>query len=310
MPAGPLEAQTRRHTPTNGNIRKMNTNLCKNKAGLNRAIFWGGIGLSLLGVLIAGCSGGKPDKIIIRGSNTFGEELAPRLIAEYRKEHPNVVFDTEFKGSTYGFGALMVGRCDIGASSREVTTNELDMARSRDVAFNEYPIGTYSVAVIVNAGNPVGNLTVDQVRDIFTGAVQNWKDVGGPDAPIHLHIRDPISGTYLGFLELAMEKKPYALGVKAHTNYVDIVRAIAADANSIGYSSTELATGAGVKPVAIDSIAPTPDAVNKGRYPYARVIRLYTDKANESAATKEFIELIQSPRGQKVLDEMGFVPRQ
>jgi phosphate transport system substrate-binding protein len=264
----------------------------------------------LFGVIFAGCSGGKAEKITIRGSNTVGEELAPRLIAEFRKTHPNVAFDLEFKGSIYGFGALMVGRCDIAAASREVTTNELDMARSRDIAFNEYIIGSYSVAVIVNAANPVGNLTVDQVRDIFTGAIQNWKDVGGPEAPIHLHIRDPISGTYLGFLELAMDKKPYALGVKTHTNYVDIVREVGRDANSIGYASIELATSAGVKPVSIGGVAPTADAVNKGQFPYARVLRLYTDKARESSAAMDFIRFVQSDQGRKIMDEMGFVPRQ
>lgn len=271
--------------------------------------FWNGIGLILAGAAIGGCSGGKADKIVIRGSNTVGEELAPRLIAEYKKEHPGITFDLEFKGSTYGFGALMVGRCDIAAASREVSTNELDMARSRDVAFNEYVIGSYSVAVIVNAANPVASLTAEQVRDIFTGAIQNWKDVGGPDAAIHLHIRDPISGTYLGFQELGMEKKAYALGVKTHTNYLNIVRAVGKDANSIGYSSTELATSAGIKPVSIGGVAPTPAAVVKGQYPYTRVLRFYTDKAKETAAAKQFIELVLSPRGQKIVDDMGFVPR-
>lgn len=266
--------------------------------------------LILLGVVVAGCIGGKADKVTIRGSNTIGEELAPRLIAEYKKEHPTVAFDLEFKGSTYGFGALMVSRCDIAAASRTASANELDMARSRDVAFNEYIIGEYSVAVVVNADNPVANLTTDQVRDIFTGAIQNWKDVGGPDAPIHLHIRDPISGTYLGFQELAMEKKPYALGVKTFTNYTEIVHAVGNDVNGIGYSSINLAKSAGVKAVSIGGVAPDAAAVNKGQYPYARVLRLYTDKARESQAATEFIQLVQSERGQKILAEMGFVPRQ
>jgi len=270
---------------------------------------WIGTGFVLTAVTIAGCSGGKPDKIVIRGSNTVGEELAPRLIAEFKKEHPNVEFDLEFKGSTYGFGALMVGRCDIAAASRPVSTNELDMARSRDIVFNEYIIGSYSVAVVVNAANPIVNLTAQQVRDIFTGTIQNWKDVGGSDVPILLHIRDPISGTYLGFQELAMERKAYALGVKTHTNYLNIVQAVAKDANSIGYSSTELATSGGVKPVSIDGVAPSPAAVVKGQYPYARVLRFYTDKAHESSVAKQFIELVESARGQKIVDEMGVVPR-
>ena len=136
------------------------------------------LGLILLSAVIAGCSGGKPEKIVMLGSNTIGEELAPRLVAEYKKDHPDVAFETEFKGTTYGLGALMVGRCDIAAASREATTNEIELARARSIEFNDHVIGAYDVAVIVNASSPVSNLTRDQVRDLFIGTVQNWKDVG------------------------------------------------------------------------------------------------------------------------------------
>jgi phosphate transport system substrate-binding protein len=265
-------------------------------------------GVVLLGVMvIVGCSR-QTEKVIIRGSNTLGEELAPRLIAEYQKEHPEITFDLEFKGTTYGLGALMVDRCHLAAASREVTTNELGLAKDREIALKAYVVGSYSVAVIVNAENPVGNLTPDQVRDIFTGTIQNWKDAGGPDAPIHLNIRDPISGTYLGFQELAMERKPYALNVKAFTNYLGIVQAVERDKNGIGYSSVELATQAGVKPVSIAGIAPTAAAVEKGNYPYSRLLRFYTVETKEFPAAVEFVQFVQSDRGQKILDEMGFVP--
>jgi phosphate transport system substrate-binding protein len=261
----------------------------------------------VLSVVVAGC--GKPEKIAIRGSNTFGEELAPRLIAEYRKEHPTVVFDTEYKGTTYGMGALMVERCDIAAASRPVSTNELQLAKDRDIEFNDHVIGAYSVAVIVNAGSPIGNLTRDQVRDIFTGAVINWKEVGGPDAPIHLCSRDEISGTHLGFRELAMENKPYALGLKAFTNYLGIIQKVAPDANGIGYASIDLVSKNGIKAVSIEGVAPTIASVNGGRYPYARVLHLYTDTKKESPTTRDFVQFVQSKRGQEILTQMGFVPR-
>jgi len=267
------------------------------------------IALIALVALITGCSGGKSEKIVILGSNTIGEELAPRLIAEYKKEHPSVVFETEFKGTTYGLGALMVGRCDIAAASRPATTNEFELAKDRNVEFNDCVIGAYDVAVIVNSGNPISDLTKDQVRGLFTGTLQNWKDVGGPDAPVVLYIRHPISGTYLGFRELAMENKPYALHVKTHTNYTDLVQAVAQDANGIGYTAISLIDKTGVKPVAIAGIYPTVEAVKKGQYPYARVLRLYTDKATETPATREFIEFVQSERGQAIVNQMGFAPR-
>jgi phosphate transport system substrate-binding protein len=275
--------------------------------GFRRITLVGSLGLMVLGVVVAGC--GKPGKIIIRGSNTFGEELAPRLIAEYQKEHPKVVFDTEYKGTSYGMGALMVERCDIAAASRPVSTNELQLAKDRDMEFNDHVIGAYCVAVVVNAGSPIGNLTRDQVRDIFTGAVTNWKEVGGPDAPIHLCSRDEISGTHLGFRELAMENKPYALGLKAFTNYLGIIQKVAQDANGIGYASIDLVGKDEVKAVSIEGVAPTIASVNGGQYPYARVLHLYTDTTKETAATRDFVQFVQSKRGQEILTQMGFVPR-
>ena len=106
-----------------------------------------------------------------------------------------------------------------------------------------------------------------------------------------------------------MEKKPYALGVKTHTNYVEIVNAVGGDAQGIGYSSIELAKSANVKAVSIGGITPDAAAVKQGQYPYARVLRLYTDKTRENRAAMDFIQLVQSERGQKILAEMGFVPR-
>ena len=263
----------------------------------------------LLSAVAAGCSKGKPEKIVILGSNTIGEELAPQLVAEYKKEHPSVAFELEFKGTTYGMGALIVGRCDIAAASRDASTNEVELARDRGVTFNDHVIGSYDVAVIVKASNPIANLTREQVRDLFTGAVQNWKDVGGPDAPVHLYSRHPISGTHLGFRELAMENKPYALHLKTYTNYMGLVQAVAQDENGIGYSTIVLANSPGVKPVSIGGVAPTIASVNKGQYPYARTLRLYTDKANETPSARSFVEFVQSARGQAIMAQMGFAPR-
>jgi phosphate transport system substrate-binding protein len=287
----------------------MNTTFCNARVAVQNTCLLKAAGLIALAVFLAGCPAAKKAKVVIRGSNTFGEELAPRLIAEYGKEHPAVTFDLEFKGTLYGLGALLNSRCDLAAASREASLNELGLARDRGVEFNDHVIGAYAVAVIVNAGNPLQNLTQDQVRDLFTGAARNWKDVGGKDAPVHLYIRDPISGTYLGFRELAMENKPYALGPKAFTNYTGIVRAVAQDANGIGYAGIDPVKKDGVKSLSIAGVAPTVFSVNKGQYPYARILRLYTAKANEASEALDFIQFVQSATGQNVLDQMGFVPR-
>jgi phosphate transport system substrate-binding protein len=258
---------------------------------------------------------GNPDdpnasgKIIIKGSNTIGEELAPRLIAAFNKDHPKISVELESRGTDSGMDALMAGQCDIAAASRVVTTGELDRARSNHVELQMHSIGSYAIAVVVSAKNSVTNLSRDEVKGIFTGSIQNWKVVGGPDAPIHLYVRDKISGTYLGFRELAMDNQEYATPAKAFTNYTQIVEATAADPAGIGYASLDLVKNAGVKGIPIRGTAPDTLAVEEGRYPFARLLRLYTNKAKESAATMSFIGFVQSDAGQQILKEAGFIPR-
>ncbi|MBE0541510.1 MAG: phosphate ABC transporter substrate-binding protein [Verrucomicrobia bacterium] len=279
-------------------------------------VWVGNLLLLVLGILLTGCPAGTSSrgpalkgKIAIKGSNTIGEELAPRLIEEYRKDQPEVTFELESKGTGSGFAALLASECDIAAASRVASQDELTQARNQGVELNLHTIGSYSVAVIVNAGNPVSNLSRDQVRDIFTGKVRNWQELGGAAIPIRLFIRDAISGTPLGFQELAMENQPYATDASAFTNYAGIEAAVAKDAGGIGYVGLDLAKLAGVNAVSIRGVPPTAVTVNEGQYPIARVLRLYTNKTNESPVTLDFIRFVQSPRGQKILADMGFVPR-
>jgi phosphate transport system substrate-binding protein len=250
------------------------------------------------------------NKIVIKGSNTVGEELGPRLIAEYKREHPEVTVELESKGTGSGFFALTKGLCNIGAASRSMTKAEQEAAQASGTDLKDNVIGSYSVAVIVNAGSPIHDLTHQQVADIFAGAVQNWKDVGGPDAPIQRYVRSSISGTALGFQELAMDNKTYATNnTTALTNYTGIAEAVAKDPNGIGYGTIQMAAGPGVKGISIGGIAPTLASVKDGKYPYARVLHLYTSKATEAPKALEFVEFAQSAKGQQIVDEMGFVPR-
>lgn len=266
--------------------------------------------------LIGGCSqqsatdnpAANKDEVVIRGSNTVGEELAPRLVQEYSKSHPDVKFDTEFKGSSYGLGALMVDRCDVAATSRLVTTDDVAFGKDRNVDFVDHLIGSYSVAVIVNAKNPASDLTKQQVKDIFTGKIKNWSEVGGPDAAINLYIRNPVSGTHLGFQELALGTNAYAQSSKTFTDYKSLVEAVANDPNGIGYSSFNTAKQGGAKMVSIDNITPNDQNVQKGTYPYARALHLYTNKNHEKKPALDFVNYVTSADGQKVLAEMDFVP--
>lgn len=263
----------------------------------------------VLAVCLGVCAASAQDKISIRGSNTIGEELAPRLVSEYKKDHKDAAFDLEFKGSGYGIGALMGSYCDIAGSSKPIAKEQEEIAQIRGVQFKEYILGTYTVAILVNAENPVSNLTSNQVQSLFTGKIKNWKDVGGADAPVHLLIRDPVSGTYLGFKELAMNFQDYGEHFQLFTNYLGIADAVAKDPNALGYAGLDLAQHAGTKAVSVDGVAPSAATVNGKKYPYARTLRFYTDGLKESAKAKDFISFVLAADGQKVLTQMGYAPK-
>jgi phosphate transport system substrate-binding protein len=114
-----------------------------------------------LGLLVPSVVGSVPgeQKIIIKESNTFGEELAPALIEQYRKQHPEIIIELESKGSGSGIAALLEGKCDIASTSRVLTEDEQRLARSRAIRMRDYFIGSYGVAVVVNKANPVSNLS-------------------------------------------------------------------------------------------------------------------------------------------------------
>jgi phosphate transport system substrate-binding protein len=245
--------------------------------------------------------------ITIKGAVTFGEVLGPALVEAYHKEFPQVPITIESKGSISGVRALLDHQCDIASSSRPVDEDASRLAQSRGIKLHEYIIGFYGIAVVVNKTNPVRRVTDRQVRDIFSGAITNWKAVGGNDAPIQVYSRDPIPG--LAFTELAMGGKPYTASAKTFPRYGEIVQAVKDDENGIGYSSLISPDETALTTLGINGIKLTARPVQDGEYPYSRTLRLVTEGYRESPQTNHFINFILSPAGQKVLARVGFIPR-
>lgn len=249
------------------------------------------------------------ETVSIKGSNTFGEELGPRLIADFTRTRPGWTVNLESVNTGFGIQALLDGACDIAAASRSLNEDEIRLARSRKINLRTHTIGYYGIAVIVHPDNPVRNLADHQVRDIFTGAISNWKAVGGRDAAIVVHAAGESSGTRAGFQELALERRPYRADAIAHDRYAGISAAVAADPNAIGYVALPHATAQSVRAVSINGIPPTSIAVADNLYPYARLLRFFTDTKRESKSAAEFIRYVRSAEGQNILEDAGFVRR-
>jgi phosphate transport system substrate-binding protein len=268
-------------------------------------------------VVMAGCKpqrGPTPEevgstKLVIKGSNTFGEELAPRLIEGFRQKYPNVSVELESRGTATGFAALLNGEADIAAASRPPSDDEMRLAKSLGFELDRHVTGFYGVAVIVNPENRVHGLSSRQLRDVFNGTIKNWKELGGADMPIQLCIRDAAAGTHLGFREIALQGDEYGAGATAFKDDQTLLESVRKEPNAIGYVSMSAAEQPGVTAVTINGVTPTALAVNEGQYPLARTLTLCTIKGREPPAATAFIRFVQSSAGQKILSEAGFVRR-
>lgn len=134
--------------------------------------------------IVAAVAAHAEDILSIRGSDTFGEELGPHLIAAFQEQEPSVEIELNRLGSASGIAALLEETCDIAVSSRLFNDDEQRIARSRGISLRSAIGGYYGVAVVVNAQNPIKNLSDRAIRNIFTGRIKNWKQVGGPTAPL------------------------------------------------------------------------------------------------------------------------------
>lgn len=263
--------------------------------------FFAGIGM------MAVAAAGAGETLSIQGSNTFGEELGPKLIAAFRERNPDLEISLEKQGSGSGIAALLDGACDIAASSRMINEDEQRLAKSRGIELKATAIGYYGVAVVVNAQNPLKNLTDRAVRDVFTGEATNWKQVRGRNQPIEVLIRDATGGTHLGFQELALERKPYAKSAREFASYLELAKGVAARPNAVGYVAMNLGGQDGLRAVSINGIPPNDFSVNEGLYPYVRTVWLYVRTNPADKTAQRFVRFVRSKAGQKIVEAVGFV---
>lgn len=248
-------------------------------------------------------------KITVKGSNTFGEDLGPALIEGFKETRPGIDVELVSISSGYGIAALLEGACDIASSSRSLNEDELRLVKSRRLRVEHHPVGYYGIAVVVQPNHPVKALSDYQVEGIFTGEITNWKEVGGPDLPIKLHIADANAGTYLGFRELAMSDRAYAENATPHLSYHELGEAVAKDQASIGYVSLNVMREQGLHGILVNGVHPSSIAVIEGLYPYARMVRLISRRGETSSDARAFIRFAQSSEGQNIVERIGFVPR-
>jgi phosphate transport system substrate-binding protein len=266
-----------------------------------KQLFIGLLGLSFTCVAV------RADTLVIKGSDTLGAKLVPQLAEEFKAQHAGTTFNIAAEGSTTGIAAIIDGTAQIGMSSRPTKPEEVATAKAKGVTFKETTVAYDGIAVIVNSANPAKSLTKKQVEQIFTGDVTDWSAVGGSGGRISVYTRNTSSGTYSEFKELAMKKRDYAPDSQKMAGNEQIAQEVGKNPNGVGYVGLAYTKASGIKVVAIENAMPSKESVLGKQYPYARPTFYYTN-GEPSGLAKQFVDFTVSDAGQKIVEQVGFVP--
>ncbi len=249
----------------------------------------------------------KADRLVVKGSDTLGAKLVPQLAEQFKVQHPGTTLDIAAEGSTTGIAAIIDGTAGIGMSSRRAKSSEVGAANAKGKNMKPTIVAYDGIAVIVNSANPVKVLTKKQVEQIFAGDVTDWSAVGGSGGKISIYTRNTSSGTYSDFKELAMKKRDYASDSQKMAGNEQIASEVSKNPNGVGYVGLAYTKASGIKVVPIDGATPSKESVLGKTYPYARPTFYYTN-GEPTGLAKQFVDFTISNAGQKIVEQVGFVP--
>lgn len=278
------------------------------------------LGIAVAACLMAACFAGcgttenkgganatsKPGNEAVSGTvstdgSTSMEKVIKYLSESYSEENKNVKITYNPTGSGSGITAVSEGRCDIGLSSRDLKDEEKQSGLKGTV------VALDGIAIVVNPENTVENLTVEQIADLYTGKITNWKDVGGKDAPVVLIGREAASGTRDGFESITKTKDSCKYSQELSSTG-DVIQTVASNPNAIGYASLASVKET-VKALKVNSVAPSTATVQDGTYKIQRDFVFVTKEGKElSKAAQAFFDWVVSGKADSLIEKAGAVP--
>lgn len=252
-----------------------------------------------------------------KGSDTI-VNLALAWAETYQAEYPDVRISVTGGGSGTGIAALINGTVDLANASRQIKDEEVAEAQAKGITPLEHIIARDAIAVIVNPENPVRELTLQQIADIYSGKITNWTEVGGDDRPIVKLSRETNSGTHVYFLETVLRlgdsenKTLFSTDTLLLPSSEGIIAEVRQNPNAIGYDGLgyvphDLIMIAIAKNEGDPYVLPSIATVNDKSYPIARDLYMYTNGV-PTGIVKEYLDWILSVEAQEIVAELGFVP--
>ncbi len=243
---------------------------------------------------------------VVTAGSTSVQPLSEELAGAFMDANPGVTVEVQGGGSGQGIKAIEEKIADLGALSREVKEEE------KSAVAEEFVIAKDGVAVVVNPATTVENLTIEQIRKIYTGEIKNWSEVGGADAPIVVVSREEGSGTRGAFTEitkvLADEVDNTTKDALVQGSTGAVMQTVATTPNTIGYVSLGSLTDT-VKALQVESVTPSTETVLSGEYKISRPF-LYVAGGELSEAAQAYVDFVLSDEGQAIVEENGYISAQ
>lgn len=243
----------------------------------------------------------KVSGTVSMAGSTSMQKLCEAMMESFQEAYPDITVTAEYTGSGAGLEALAGGKTDIGNASRALKDGEKSSGAVENI------VAIDGIAVITDKANTVLNLTTEQLADVYTGKITNWKDLGGEDAAIVVIGREAGSGTRAAFEELLKVDDQCAYAQELDSTG-GVLAKVAATPGSIGYVSLDVVDGT-VSPISLNGVAPTEENIVAGSYMLSRPFVMATmgtiDEQNE--AVKTWFNYVQSDEGKTVITGLGLI---
>lgn len=257
-------------------------------------------------------SGAQAANITMKGSDTL-VILAQKWAEVYMQKNPDTKVQVTGGGSGTGFAALQNQQTDLANASRKIKPKEVEAClKAFGKRPTEHKVALDGLSVYVHESNPVKQLSLDQLRSIFTGKIRNWKDVGGTEGPITVYSRENSSGTYEFFKEHVLQGSDFVSSAQNMPGTAALLQAVARDTKAIGYGGA--AYGQGAKHIMVSKetggqgVEPTEANILNQSYPIWRYLYIYVNPALDKGDVKKYLTWIRSDEGQALVKDVGYFP--
>ncbi|WKC85152.1 extracellular solute-binding protein [Borreliella lusitaniae] len=261
--------------------------------------------------LLYNCKNQDNEKIVSIGGSTTVSPILDEMILKYNKINNNTKVTYDAQGSSVGINGLFNKIYKIAISSRDLTKEEIEQGAQETVF-------AYDALIFITSPEiKITNITEENLAKILNGQIQNWKQVGGPDAKINFINRDSSSGSYSSIKELLLNKifktqeesqfRQDGIVVKSNGEVIEKTSLTPYSIGYIGLGYAKNSIEKGLNILSVNSTYPTKETINSNKYTIKRNLIIVTNNKYEDKSVNQFIDFMTSPTGQDIVEEQGFL---